>query len=309
MKATTTNDRTRFERAITDAGTMCEANIRELRAENADALKAGPDAVIARVRELQKASPLSRAMESEPENVDEDERKVRASYASDAPYLRWFGYEILSHKKEHIDMSRMEAGAPVLVGHNTWDSREHVGVVEAAEIGSDGVSRADWRFSKNSDHAAMIYKDFVDRIRTGVSVGYIVDEMELVETGKDGAPDTYLVSWTPYENSIVPVAADISVGQGKAFTGGRQTASPTEPKQPEVSVMDPKEKEAADKAAEEKHAAELKAIEDRAKADAKAETERVTEILAAGANADDMDNARKAVENGTSIQDYYKSLL
>src|SRR5258706_12486891 len=59
--------------------------------------------------------------------VDKEARTAWLSIASDAPYARWWGVEVLDMKKESIRQARLKSGAPLLVGHDTADQ---VGNVE-----------------------------------------------------------------------------------------------------------------------------------------------------------------------------------
>src|SRR4051812_41981758 len=61
---------------------------------------------------------LYRTATFERESVDLDNRTVRLSVSSDAPYERSFGTEILDHSPASIRMSRMQTGAPLLFNHN-----------------------------------------------------------------------------------------------------------------------------------------------------------------------------------------------
>ena len=60
----------------------------------------------------------------------------------------------------------------------------------------------------------------------GVSVGYVIDNYEVVEKGKtstDGrfeGPCYIARKWTPLEISIVSIPADSTVGVGRAFEEG-----------------------------------------------------------------------------------------
>lgn len=140
-------------------------------------------------------------------------REVELAFSSEEPYLRWYGFEVLGHKAEEIDFSRMNDSvkAPLLLQHNHEDQ---IGVVTAARLDDDGVCRATVKLSR-SDRAEEIAKDLEDGIRTQVSVGYRVLEMQLEESGEE-KEDTYRVTkWQPYEVSIVSVAADPTVGIGR----------------------------------------------------------------------------------------------
>ena len=143
--------------------------------------------------------------------IDQAARTVELAFASEQPYERWWGIEILDCSTKSMRMQRLKSGAPLLCDHNT---RDQIGVIETVQNGADKVARSVVRFGKSA-RAEEWFQDVVDGIRTSVSVGYEIHEAKLVET-KDGV-DTYRVTdWEPYEISIVSVPADISVGIGRA---------------------------------------------------------------------------------------------
>ena len=59
------------------------------------------------------------------EAINETERTVQVSFASEVPYLRWFGYEIIDTAT--MDLSRLNNNAQLLFNHD-WDC--YIGVVE-----------------------------------------------------------------------------------------------------------------------------------------------------------------------------------
>src|SRR6185369_2075642 len=63
--------------------------------------------------------------------IDEKNRTVWLSIASDRPYERWWGVEVLDMKAGAIRDERLKSGAPLLVSH---DGADQVGVVEKHEI-------------------------------------------------------------------------------------------------------------------------------------------------------------------------------
>ncbi|WIY23780.1 phage major capsid protein [Parasedimentitalea psychrophila] len=142
--------------------------------------------------------------------IDEAARTVELAFSSTTPVLRWFGEEVLSHKRKAVKLQRLNDGGAVLVGHD-WD--DQVGVVEKARVDSDQMGRAVVRFG-NSPRAQEIFQDIVDGIRRHVSVGYTVSKIE--EEVREGRPNLVTITeWEPYEISIVSVPADQSVGVGR----------------------------------------------------------------------------------------------
>lgn len=117
--------------------------------------------------------------------------------------------EVLSLAPEHVDLTRLKSGAPVLDNHNTWGKTKEVvvGVVEDAWL--DGlVGRARVRFSNSEDDQELMEK-VKDGIVTGVSVGYDVFAYEVTRFEND-IPTCRAISWMPTEISFVPVQADIN---------------------------------------------------------------------------------------------------
>ena len=183
----------------------------------------------------------------------EGEDLVEMSISSEAPYERWFGIEILRHSPESVDLSRLSDGRhPFLVGH---DTEKQVGVIKRAFLDTDDKKvRGAVKFSRSA-FAQEIRQDVEDEIRTLISVGYMIDEVEEVEKAADGAetvkrrlsgeeferemlkehgadfyragqaaarakgsePPVFVVTrWQPFEASVVPVPADVTVGIGRS---------------------------------------------------------------------------------------------
>lgn len=145
------------------------------------------------------------------EAIDEAARTAVLAFASETPYERWWGIEILDVTPTSMRLGRLSSGANLLCDHDTKDV---VGVVESVDIGADRVARAVVRFGKSA-RAEEVWQDVRDGIRRNVSVGYMIHKAQLVET-KDGV-ETYRVNdWEPFEVSLVSVPADASVGVGRA---------------------------------------------------------------------------------------------
>lgn len=160
---------------------------------------------------LKPGSRLQRGMQFERSAINQEARTVELAFASETPYERWWGVEILDCSSKSMRLQRIKSGAPLLCDHNT---RDQIGVIESVQIGADKVARAVVRFGKSA-RAEEWFQDVIDGIRSSVSVGYEIHSAKLVET-KDGV-DTYRVDdWEPYEVSIVSVPADTSVGVGRA---------------------------------------------------------------------------------------------
>lgn len=146
------------------------------------------------------------------ESIDEDARTVELSFSSTEPYSRWFGTEILEHKKGSVDLKRLRNGGALLLNH---DRDQQIGVIESARIDSaDEKGRAVVRFG-NSTLAKEIFQDVIDGIRRLVSVGYIVKKT-VTEDNEDGPDIVRVTKWEPLEVSIVSIPADTTVGVGRS---------------------------------------------------------------------------------------------
>lgn len=163
------------------------------------------------VKTLKPGTSLQRGFTVERRAVNEEARTVELAFASETPYERWWGVEVLDCTPTAMRMGRLTSGGPLLCDHNT---RDQIGVIESVQIGADRVARAVVRFGKSA-RAEEVFRDVVDGIRRNVSVGYQIHAAVLVETKDD--TDTYRVTdWEPYEVSLVSVPADTTVGVGRS---------------------------------------------------------------------------------------------
>jgi len=181
-------------------------------------------------------TPLSRGLLVDRAAVNETARTATLAFASELPYERYWGIEILGCAPSNVDTSRLRSGANLLCDH---DTRDVVGVVESVEIGADRVCRAVVRFGKSA-RAEEVWQDVLGGIRRNVSVGYMINKAVL-ESTEDGVETYRVTSWTPYEVSLVSVPADASVGVGRsASTTDERGVSVTI----EIEVDDPADPEA-----------------------------------------------------------------
>lgn len=158
------------------------------------------------------ATALSRSATFQPETVDEGRRTVTVSWSTGADVRRrsWEEgdfIERLSMDPSAVDLSRMNAGAPVLNSHQKDSLSNVLGVVEKAWI-ERGEGRAVLRFSARED-VEPIWNDIRDGIIRNVSVGYSVDQWKRLEPAtREASPVLLAERWTPHEVSMVAVGAD-----------------------------------------------------------------------------------------------------
>ena len=161
-------------------------------------------------RHLQKGR-AERSLLVDRQAIDEAARTATLAFASETPYERHWGIEILDVTATSMRQGRLRSGANLLMDH---DWKDVVGVVESVEIGADRVARAVVRFGKSA-RAEEVWQDVRDGIRRNVSVGYMVHKAQLVET-KDGLETYRVTDWEPFEISLVSVPADATVGVGRS---------------------------------------------------------------------------------------------
>lgn len=166
--------------------------------------------------------PLARALVVERAAIDEAARTATLAFASETPYERWWGVEVLDCTPASMRTGRLRSGANLLCDH---DTRDVIGVVESVEIGTDKVVRAVVRFGK-SVRAEEVWQDVRDGIRRNVSVGYMIHEA-ILESTKDGVETYRVTDWEPYEISLVSVPADASVGVGRSAVPEQRGAKVT----------------------------------------------------------------------------------
>jgi len=234
--------------------------------------------------------------EFEVKGVDKENRTVELSFSSEDPYERYWGVEILDHSTTSVDMERLNNSAPLLFNH---DRDIVIGVVESAKIEAKrGVSVV--RFG-NSAKAQEIFSDVVDGIMKNVSVGYQIDEMKL-ESEREGMETYRVTKWQPFEISVVSIPADATVGIGR---------SDEELKLNQVTILNQKNKEIGmtpeeKRALEERQASELAT----AKADMKKQEKmRVKEITAIGLKHDMGNEAAKAIDDDSSLDEFRALVL
>lgn len=147
------------------------------------------------------------ALDLEQRAKDDPGSPIAASIASEEPVERPFGREVLVHTKRAVRLDRAARGLPLLLDHNPTAV---IGRAEHVRIEGRRL-RADLRFGRGAA-ATEVRQDVLDSIRTDVSVGY-----EILRAEHDEATDTVrVVEWRPVEVSLVALAADVSVGIGRA---------------------------------------------------------------------------------------------
>lgn len=139
---------------------------------------------------------------------DKSGNELTFSFSSEAPVMRWWGNEVLSHEPGCANLDRMNDRGAFLFNHNR---NVLLGSTLKAWV-DDSDKRAYVTIQWSSRDDVQGYRqDVNDGHLTHVSFAY--DVLELVETK---GSDTYLVTkWECFEVSLVTIPADPSVGIGR----------------------------------------------------------------------------------------------
>lgn len=263
---------------------------------------------------------LAKSFSVEENSIDVENRRVKFALSSEEPYERYFGIEILGHNTDEVDLSRLQTGAPWLAEH---DSTKQIGIIEEVSLDKDKVLRVLVRFSKNP-LATEYFNDIVDGIRTKVSVGYQIMEMEKVgeqrndETGE--VTDIYRVTkWMPYEGSSVSIPADNSVGIGRNLEEKELTIFIKSEEEDDSPADEDQEEEDKEKSAVEE---EIKNVEEKIfdinnstsdnilnNNNKKDNNNKMNEHLKLGRLYGDLDLAVKFIEEGKSVDELKDAFL
>lgn len=193
---------------------------------------------------------------------------VDMAFASEVPYERWWGVEILRCNEKAVRLGRLNDGAPLLFNHN-WRDLRGTHVPGSVRCDDDGVLRGKVRITSATQEGRDAIGLVEGDILTKASVGYEIHKVIERTTSKSGQPiervidgvtfrralesrgvtragdrgdgdvaafrrdldaaagqldraadDTpvyEVVDWEPFEDSLVTVPADNSVGVGRSL--------------------------------------------------------------------------------------------
>ena len=175
------------------------------------------------IAEINKGNPLwKKFYRFDKRDINKEGRTIDISFASEQPYTRWFGPEILECDAASCDLSRFNEGLGcVLFNHN---ADYVIGHIEKAYYDdTQHTCRAVITF--DTDEASeLIYQKILSGTLQGISVGYMVykytelyDDTQVSANGRFTGPAYIAVQWTPMEISVVSVPADDSVGIGRSM--------------------------------------------------------------------------------------------
>lgn len=233
------------------------------------------------------------------DGVEEETRKLRFSFMTEAPCNNWYIPEVCLCEKENVDLTRFENGVmPMLFNH---DRDVVIGRIDTIEF-ENGKVVAEATIDTDEE-ADKYFKKVLSGSLKGISVGYMRLNTVRVLKGTEYKGMTFdedmdvTDKWQPYEISLVSCPADPDCAVGRGLTDKNIIISVFEKEKPKMaenqSVPTPATNEAAVR-----------------EAAAKAERERVGEItrLCRGMHVDNevMDGF---IQNGVSIEDVKSQIL
>lgn len=235
--------------------------------------------------------------------VNADTRTAELAFASETPYERYWGIEILNCEQASVRTTRLANGCNLIVDH---DHRDVVGVVESFSFGADRKLRAVVRFGKSA-RAQEIFDDVADGIRTNVSVGYLIHKA-ILESETDGVGTYRVTDWEPYELTLTSVPADTAVGVGRAMDATAEDGSYAPPEtNTETETEDAGASDAEDSTATEATTTTV-TIEVTAMTTT-TERNHAAEISAIGAQMGLQDLALKSIQAGHSVEQFQAEAL
>lgn len=256
--------------------------------------------------------------------VDAEARTVEVTWTTGASVRRrrWTGWdtsvpfdEVLTVSRDAVDLTRLNAGAPVLDSHSMWSTYSQVGVVERAWI-ENGEGRAIVRFpSKGTDeNADRIFALVAEGIVRNISVGYSIDKVRVVPPERPGDVEKRIAErWTPHEISFVTVPADAGAqvrSQDDAAVFPIEFTHRALPATQETSMPQAIDTPAGSAPAENATRQNAPGQPAAPEVDLKAERQRATEIMTlAQRHAMPDDFVQKHIDAGTSLDEVRKIVL
>jgi len=160
--------------------------------------------------------------------LNEELREIELSFSSETPVNRWFGEEILLHGEGNMDLSRLRRTGSLIFGHDAYALKSIIGPIRKCWLDAEKrQGRALVGFDEDETGNMAMGKVKSKSLR-GVSFAYRIDKgIEILEkeTWTDPVskktykgPAIIATRWTPYEITLTPIPADMSIGVGREFT-------------------------------------------------------------------------------------------
>ena len=114
-----------------------------------------------------------------------DDLVVAMSFASEQPYERWWGIEVLDCTDQSVRMGRLNDGAPLLFNHD-WHDLRGVHIAGSVRCDADKVVRGDVRLTSATEKGREAIALVETGILTKTSIGYEIHKVIEQTTAKSG---------------------------------------------------------------------------------------------------------------------------
>ena len=118
-------------------------------------------------------------------SADGGDLVVDMAFASQAPYERWWGIEVLDVSAKAVRLQRLNDGAPLLFNHD-WNDLRGTHVPGSVRADSDGVLRGQVRITSATQAGRDAIALVDSQVLTKASVGYQIHKVIEISTKKTG---------------------------------------------------------------------------------------------------------------------------
>ena len=131
--------------------------------------------------------PLTREVRIAQKEMREEEGDliVDLAFASEEPYQRWWGVEVLTCRSDAVNLKRLNDGASLLFNHN-WDEIRGVHIQDTVRCDADNVLRGKVRITSATEKG----RETIAMVKSGIlsktSIGYLINKIVEETTSKTG---------------------------------------------------------------------------------------------------------------------------
>lgn len=134
-------------------------------------------------------------------NANGGDLVVNMAFASETPYQRWWGTEVLQVTPKAVRLQRLNDGAPLLFNHD-WNDLRGVHVPGSVRPEADGVLRGQVRITSATAAGRDAIALVESRVLTKASVGYQIHKVVEKTTNKAGEPVEREIDGAVFERAI-----------------------------------------------------------------------------------------------------------
>lgn len=140
----------------------------------------------------------------------------RVAFASEEPYARWWGIEVLDCTEKSVRLSRLNDGAPILYNHN-WDELRGVHLPGTVKCEADKVLRGDVRLTSATEAGRETIALVKSNVLSKTSVGYMIHKVIEQSTNKEGKAIERTLDGRAFQGLLKRTAEQTGGGDVAAF--------------------------------------------------------------------------------------------